>query len=241
MLNIVKMCFQKLDKFKQVLSKCSKFEIKGVLHSEMLLFCSLIEDFGCDCIIESGRGRGQSTEVLARWINSSKIFISIDKKNINDEDEQVSIKKLQDVDVITLNTDSKKSIPTLVEKYSNCRIAILIDGPKGKMAYRMAKNLFSKYKNIVMIAIHDMHYDVNIEIRKKAKREFSYMYLSDTDEFVKNFRFLDNPCWKVNRDLHNKNTGKRVDGRSGWIFPYIQGIEKRKSYGPTLMCLMRLL
>jgi len=69
-----------------VLDSCEKFKSKfensigiyeerGILHSEMLAVCSVIENLGVDIVLESGRCRGQSTEVLAKYFLSTKIKI----------------------------------------------------------------------------------------------------------------------------------------------------------------------
>jgi len=53
--------------------------------------------------------------------------------------------------------DSKVILPDVVKngvEYN--RIGIFIDGPKGEGALNLAKNLYTKYSNIVCVGYHDM-------------------------------------------------------------------------------------
>lgn len=232
-------CKAYVDEFEHTLTRCSKFEIKGIMHSEMLLFCSLLKHLNCDLIIESGRGRGQSTEVIARWMQVP--FYSIEKREIRNEDDFIALKRITGLGVRCLNGTGQERIPELMAEYrkDNKRVAILIDGPKGKRAYRMARRFKKYYPNIVLIAIHDMHQDANKIIRRMSLEDFPHQFASDDEGYVKEFSYLDEPCWKVRKDEHDPITLTRKDGRRGWIKPYYQGDTRTTSYGPTILCFMR--
>ena len=53
--------------YDQLNTLTKKYEERGILHSEMLAICSICKKLNIDIIIESGRGRGQSTEILSKF------------------------------------------------------------------------------------------------------------------------------------------------------------------------------
>jgi len=80
---IIKVCLDNLPKFKEIIQEM-RFENKGIFNSEMLLFISLVNYFGVNLIIESGRARGYSTQIIAEFFK--KVIIDKhDPKKIREE------------------------------------------------------------------------------------------------------------------------------------------------------------
>ncbi len=61
-----------VEKFRKILGG---FEERGILHSEMLAVCSICEELKTEVILESGRARGQSTLILAKYFENSPVKI----------------------------------------------------------------------------------------------------------------------------------------------------------------------
>jgi hypothetical protein len=93
---------------------------------------------------------------------------------------------------------------------------VLIDGPKGDDALRMALNLL-KRNETAAVFIHDLHR--NTLHRDLSELLFNYTYFSDDERFVKRFSHLDDPCWE------------HLDDDWG---PYLRKGEEIESYASTL-------
>lgn len=235
-MDIIQTCADYEDTFQRVLSSCDPYEEKGVLHSEMLLFCSLLSYFTCLCIIESGRGRGQSAEVLARWkqehtnINS---VVSIDK-GAPPEDQEKANARLEGLPISLIHGDSRKILVQKVRQKRRENTAVLIDGPKGKRAWNIAK-IILEFSHVRLVAIHDMHQGpVNMGLLSAIWDSQYETYMSDSHSFVEHFSHLDKECWKK-----HKETASVRESRGGWTAPYQQGGGTSPSYGPTLLCLYK--
>ena len=72
----------------------TKFEVKGVLTSEMLIVCALSEYFKVSTIVESGRARGFSTELMTNFHRNEfrKKIISVELERYT-KDAYISEKK----------------------------------------------------------------------------------------------------------------------------------------------------
>lgn len=230
---------QTLDKAKQYISKniifntCNKYvnkfrtiiggyEERGVLYSEMLAICAICDALDIDVFIESGRARGQSTLTLAKYfVNKNVRFISIELKK--DSDALFAEERLRSYEnAKLLYGDSRILMPKLVRKLSGKSVAILLDSPKGEEAIKLFKTLSCLSKHISAGFFHDAR--KGAPIRELIGKQFSQVFFTDNNEYVKKFRFLDKACLPKD-DSHVTNHTWR---------PYMQGNTPIQSYGPTI-------
>jgi len=188
------------------------YEEKGVFNSELLLFISVVELLEPDRIVESGRARGHSTKVLARYFENRDIdIVSIEKSKGTDDDE-IARDKLEDHDQLQLKYgDSREIVESVLEPST----VVLIDGPKGDEALKMALDLLKRDETVATF-VHDLHR--NTLHRDLSELLFNYTYFSDDETFVEEFRHLDDPCWEHLDD--------------SWA-PYLRKGEEVESYAST--------
>ena len=105
----------------------------GILPSEMLFFVALCKSQGVDLIVESGRKRGFSTEVLARSFPTTEI-VSIERRPRTDLD-----KRFDSYDNVQLITgDAETELARISSRFHYRRAALLVDGPKDDAAFDLA-------------------------------------------------------------------------------------------------------
>lgn len=218
---IIALCAAERDAFARCLGRF-RHEIKGVLSSEMLLFCSLTRHLGVANIIESGRARGNSTQMLAEY------FAEPGGANISSieyfkytEDSLIALRRLAGryPHLRLLFGDAFVLLPRLCARTGPC--TVLIDGPKGKYALQLASRLL-RNEDVLAVFIHDSHQDT--DIRPAIDQLFPHTFSSDDPGFVQAFRSLDDPCWEVYRNW---------EGYRDWG-PWVRGTRRMRSYGPTL-------
>ena len=131
------------------------YENKGILYSEMFFLYLCLKENPPKIIFESGRARGQSTLILSRiFPNSEIVSIEHDKNSV---DVPIAFDRLKDChNVQMLFGDANKLLPELAAK--NPGNVVLIDGPKGYRALRLALNL-AQNGTVTHIFIHDTTYD----------------------------------------------------------------------------------
>ena len=203
-----------------------RHEIKGVLSSEMLLFCALSRHLGVGTVIESGRARGNSTQMLAEYFagpGGASVF-SIEYFKYT-EDSLIALRRLagRHPNLRLLFGDAFVLLPRLCARAGPC--TVLIDGPKGKYALQLASRLL-RNGDVRAVFIHDSHQDT--EIRPAIEQLYPHTYSSDDPGFVKAFSSLDGPCWAVYRNW---------DGYRDWG-PWVRGTRRMRSYGPTLTAIL---
>jgi predicted O-methyltransferase YrrM len=188
------------------------YEEKGVFNSELLLFISVVELLKPDRIVESGRARGHSTKVIAEYFENRDIeIISIEQSKATD-DEKIARNKLKRYNRLQLEYGDSREI---ISSWLDTSTIILIDGPKGDEALKMALDLL-KGDEPQAVFIHDLHR--NTLHRDLSELLFNYTYFSDDETFVEEFCHLDDPCWDHLDD--------------GWG-PYLRKGEQIESYAST--------
>jgi hypothetical protein len=194
------------------------YEEKGVLFSELLFLLAAISSLDPKQVLESGRARGQSTYILGSFIPESKI-ISIERDNTS-ADVLVAESRLRDlVNVCTLYGDARLLLPALLQPGD----IVIIDGPKGFRAIRLALTLLHTGKP-ACVFVHDLY--KGLPERRFINQNISDAFFSDDAQFTDRFSHLDRVCW----DTINSND------LSGWQPFYFNGAEQ-ESYGPTLACI----
>lgn len=194
------------------------YETKGVLFSEMFFIFSLLESGKPQQLLESGRARGQSTHVLGLCFPDSRI-VSLEH-NPNSADVPIAAARLAGLTNVTpLFGDAVKLLPKLLQQGDG----VIIDGPKGFRALRLALRLLISGKPAVVF-VHDCCQGT--PERDFLERYFPRAFFSDHPDFVEKYGFLDqqasNPCEKPDPE--------------DWQ-PYQFFNTQQKSYGFTFACL----
>jgi predicted O-methyltransferase YrrM len=126
------------------------YERKGILYSEMLFFCVCAGSMRPRRILESGRARGQSTLLLALCFPDLKI-ISLEH-DASSPDVPVAAARLKQFGNVELRFgDATRLLPQLATEGD----VVLIDGPKGFRAIRLALRLLAQGR-ASMVFVHDM-------------------------------------------------------------------------------------
>lgn len=218
--------------FQRLLTIASPFRIRGILHSEMLMCVSLIRSLRITRVIETGRAGGQSTEILARWLRGNAPLIHFDSIELDDKsaDALPTVNRINDIGFpVNLHFgDANVLLPELLDSCIDSTL-VLIDGPKGIDAVTLAFQALMR-DNVKVVCIHDIHKN-DKRLRAFVQRNWSDLFASDHPDFVRNFSYLDDPCWKEHQQ-HNLF--------KGWG-PYKRGRHKMLSYGPTLLCFLNSL
>ena len=215
--NIIHICKKEREYFSDII-KDLHYEIKGIFNSELLFLCSLSKFLNVRNIIESGRARGYSTEVLSRFFKDDPLvrIYSIEYLKYS-KDSIIALKKLYKYGNLRFFFGNSFSIlPHFTHFGSN---VVLIDGPKGKHAVQLA-SLLLRNPLVKAVFIHDLHKDT--EIRSIVEKNYPIVFSTDNLKFVKIFNGLDKPCWDVYSDRG----------------PFRRGEVKMKSYGPTLTMIL---
>jgi hypothetical protein len=158
-------------------------EKRGVAHMEMFFVYTLAVAVRPQRIVESGRGRGQSTIVLARCFpNSQIISVESDAKSLDARFAQERLSAFSNVKC--LFGDSRDIIP----KYLMHGTVVVIDGPKEFRALKLMIKLMRTGKPS-MVFIHDLY--AGSHERRFLERYFPDAILSDHPDFVRQYAFLD--------------------------------------------------
>ena len=181
-------------------------EPRGIFASEMLLFCAVVDLLKQDHdlrIIESGRARGYSTEVMARFFPNTDIT-SIDHKN--DDDAKYAARKLLAYKNVNLVQGDGRN--HLLDAIGEDPCAVLIDGPKGENAITLAQFLLER-DDVLAVAMHDFYRPH--PHRKLVEELFPNAFFSDEEDFVREYRHLDNGCWPHTVNNPYERKGKKIE------------------------------
>lgn len=204
------------DSFENIVGN---FEDRGILNSEMLAVCAVSEGLGVEVFIESGRWRGQSTEMLSKYFEGKPVIIeSIEV--FRDENALYVERKMKSRKNVRLRYgDANRVVPWLAKKYAGKKIAVLFDGPKGGPAIDIFRLSLARTSSIVAGFFHDMRRpteDMPNVSRREMEDAFPNSFYTDDEDFVREFGALDENCqvalWRP----------YSIDGR------------KIGSYGPTI-------
>lgn len=191
-------------------------EPRGVLNSEGACFAGLCRLLGVQNVVESGRARAQSTFLLATLLPDVKIF-SIESEC--DADAQFGVSRLQEFANVTLIEGDAWVLASHVLGDLKEPTALLIDGPKGEEAVRLAQQLVAVHEHVVLIGIHDMHRNDTTArgLPNISRHWFSHAFdrhiFTDNEHLVDAFSELD---------------------AGGGITPHRKSPWDLGSYGPTL-------
>ena len=154
----------------------------GVWESEMLLFCAAIQPYAPKQILESGRGRGKSTLILARCFPEARIVsVEVDPHSQNAPVAEAKLKPYGNVKLLV--GDSRKLLP----QYLQTGDAVLLDGPKDFRALGLASQLLRTGKPCAVF-LHDFPADA--AARKFIARQWPGAFFID-EPTLERFRTLD--------------------------------------------------
>lgn len=194
------------------------YEEKGVLFSEVLFILATITGLSPRQLLESGRARGQSTHLLGLCLPNVHI-ISLER-DASSIDVPIAEKRLGPMqNVSSLYGDAQKLTPELVLDGD----IVIIDGPKGFRAVRLALKLLATGKP-ACVFVHDLYQ--GLPERDFVEKHLHQSFFSDNSEFVSLYSGMDKVCWDTIKD----------DDLNGWQ-PYHFDGKKQKSYGPTMTCI----
>ena len=221
--DVLSVCEEIQDEFEHIVQSSSPFEAKGIFNSELLMLCAIIKATNIELLVESGRARGQSTELIARFCANHNIEFHSVEYDRHSPDVQVAEARLKDLkDAVTLHYGNAfEIIPGLLD--TNKRSTVLIDGPKGLYAIELAMKLMMNNEQLLACMFHDVYKDA-YPARKLLDKYFPDAIYSDNEEFLEKYASLDQECWRLQA---------QTPRHSGWA-PYRRGREKMQSYSATL-------
>jgi hypothetical protein len=183
----------------------------------MALIIGTCRKLGVEVFIESGRARGQSTYMLAKYLPNVAIA-SIDARP-GHPDEVFAVERLKGFSNVTLfHGDGAVALPALAKQSAPKRTAILCDGPKGLFAVAVIEKCFGN-KHVVAGFAHDMRpidHGVPSPYRAAAEVVFPGATFSDDPEYVAATSWMDAKVAEANGPV-----GPRQQAEFG-------------SYGPTV-------
>jgi len=204
----------------QPVAAAAPYEDKGVLFSEMFFVLASVAHLRPRRIFESGRARGVSTCLLGQGIPGCQIVsVECDAQSPVVPVAAANLSGMKHVEC--LFGDAQRLLPARVQPGD----VVVIDGPKHFRALRLALRLLRDQRPAAVF-IHDCHLG-------SVERDFlgphvPTAFYSDQSTFVDRYRFLDEKCWALRKQL----------GSDDFPFPG-QFRGKPSSYGPTFACLLQ--
>lgn len=130
------------------------YEHRGIPHSEMALIIETCRQLKVEVVVESGRARGQSTYMLAKYLPDVHVH-SVELRDHPDEAfAQTRVANFRNISL--WNGDGRELLPDLAMSDPLGRpTAILCDGPKGKAAVDIIARCFS-FPHVLVGFVHDM-------------------------------------------------------------------------------------
>lgn len=154
------------------------WQFGGIFPSEMLSFLIACEKESVDCIVESGRERGYSTQVLAEYAAATGIpVVSLDLPQ-TPEIARETRERLAGKPVQLVEGNALEVFGEIVPRDAQ-RIALLVDGPKEEAARRVllaAAHCFP----VVLVAVHGYYPDT--QVGRALRGSFPDMRLTSEDD-----------------------------------------------------------
>ena len=167
----------------------------GIGPRGMFFFYVAVRPLAPRQILESGRMRGGSTLMLARCFPDARIVsVEFDRDSAHIAIAEDRLKSYGNVDL--LYGDSRNILPQQIQAGD----AVLIDGPKGFRALKLAAQLLRTGKPCAIL-IHDFY--PREPARKFVERYWPAAFFSDEPAFVDCFRELNA---RIGRDPDSKHS-----------------------------------
>jgi hypothetical protein len=157
-------------------------DLKGIRPVEGFFIFALFAADPPRRLLESGRGRGYSTEILARCFPGARI-ISIESDR-NSPDVEIAAKRLEGRKNIDCRFgDARAELPRLIEQGD----IVLIDGPKDFRALKLALRLLQTGKPRAVF-LHDLSRET--PVRRFLQNRVPSAFFSDVPEFLSRYGFV---------------------------------------------------
>jgi hypothetical protein len=191
------------------------YESRGIIHSEMGLLIHAAHNLGVKRIVESGRARGQSTYLLAKYLPDVEIH-SVELRD--SPDNRFSLHRLAGLENVTCYYgDGGELVPIIVDQ-SDKPTAILCDGPKGAAAVDILVQCFQR-PQVRVGFIHDM---------RRLDHGGPSPHRQYAIDHLPNAKFSDDPILVAGSSWMDAKVAE-AGGPCGPQFEAVHG-----SYGPTL-------
>ena len=128
------------------------YEARGILHSEVAFIIAACREQGIERFIESGRARGQSTYMLAKYMPDVDVH-SVEGRMT--QDEHFARARLARLENVKLYMGDGDIMLPLIAAESTKPTAVMCDGPKGARAVKVVRECFS-LPQVRVGFIHDM-------------------------------------------------------------------------------------
>lgn len=135
------------------------FPGNSIFFSEALALYTLAKDNKIEVFIESGVFRGGSTSIWGRVFSDLQVY-SVDyvQEGTNPRQKweavQSVIKPLYP-HITFVEGDGYEVLPKLIEKHSDKKIGVFVDGPKYPGGLMLAESCFDDYENVLFSSLHD--------------------------------------------------------------------------------------
>jgi len=156
---------------------------RGIFLSEMFLFYGVVRPLRPERILESGRDLGGSTLTLAHCFPEARIC-SVEYDAASPHAAIATARLASYRHVECLFGDSREVLPSLLQKGD----AVLIDGPKGFRALKLALRLLRTRRPSVVF-LHD--FSAGEPWRRFLDKHWPGAFFSDHPEFLRRFGWLD--------------------------------------------------
>jgi hypothetical protein len=158
------------------------YDLKGIRPSEgFFIFAILAADPPCR-ILESGRARGYSTDILSRCFPDAEI-ISIESAHDPTDTEMAGRRLAGRQNVQCRFGDAREELPRLIEPGD----VVLIDGPKDFRALKLALRLLQTGR-ARGVFVHDLV--PGIHVRRFLEKRIPSTLFSDDREFLSRYGFV---------------------------------------------------
>ena len=203
----------------------NEFRKTGIYHTDGLLIWSLIEKYKPKIMVETGTGRGISSQIIVKGLNffsegSKLVTIGTGEPNVIKEAKN-NLSRFKNIKLI-VGFAPKDLIPTLESIDKKQEIGFFIDGPKGssKDFIPLLDYIYSKF-NPCFLAIHDCeshiakNYDKNGKYsnghinqsrvnlvnfyEKNLTQNFSLYFMSNA--WCRKYDFLNSEIYEKHKDI----------------------------------------
>ena len=198
-----------LSRFESLIRKV-RYKNRGILPSEAFAFCSFLDAFRPDIIIESGMAYGYSTEIWARYFRGP--VYTIDTAAYGKPLFWfVKFKLLRFRSVRVIYGSSITIIPRLLGgAVRGRRVALFIDGPKNEKAIRLAQKCLDAYDEILYVGIHDMDIEEHSPYRELLRGWDKSFFFTDEMWFRERYGYLDERY--LPEEVYRKKKQRYVNG-----------------------------
>ena len=168
-----------------------RWQRKGMFPSEVLAFCTLAKRLGLSQIFESGMAMGYSTEILATLLKLPITSFDLAGYGLwRHWLTRIRLIKYRNVEICRGN--SKVMLPPILEQSKGGdQVGLIIDGPKGQAAVKLARTLAQRFSQIRLIGIHDVGQGRDSEFRRLYQDLGWQGFVTDDQQFRNYVGILD--------------------------------------------------